>query len=128
VRVLAVDQVNLRELRGVVLRDCILDELVRGQRVRLLLLARLRERAELAFHAADVRLVHVDALDEVDLVAAAANTPREVGQLAEREQVVRLHQRDAVLEVEARSGLDLLPDRGERLQHVEDCHCVTSPG
>ena len=44
-----------------------------------------------------------------------------VGELAEREQVVRLHEGDAVLEVEALAGVDLLPDRGERLKRVEDC-------
>ena len=115
--------VNFRQL---VLLDRVLDELLGRDRVRVLLLVRLCERAELALHAADVRLVEVEVLDEEDLVAAAADAPREIGELAEREQVVRLHQRDAVLEVEPLSGLDLLADRGERLQHVEDCHGVTS--
>jgi hypothetical protein len=79
VRVLAVDEMDLREVGDLVLRNRILDELVRGQRVGVLLLARLRERTELALHAADVRLVHVDALNEVHLVAAAADAPREIG-------------------------------------------------
>ena len=82
----------------------------------MLLLARRRERAELALHAADVRLVHVEVLDEVDLVRAAAQATREVGERAELEQVVGLEDRDAVLEVEALAGLDLLPDRLQRLE------------
>ena len=108
--------------RDVVLRDRVLDELVGGDRVRVLLLLRLRERAELALHAADVRLVQVEVLDEEDLVAAAAHAPREVGELAEREQVVGLHQREPVLEVEPLARLDLLADRRERVERVEDCH------
>src|SRR5712691_10557862 len=122
--VLAVDAVDLRELRDRVLLDRVLDELLRGDRVRVLLLARLCERTELALHAAHVRLVEVEVLDEVDLIAAAAHAAREIGELAEREQVVRLHQRHAVLEVEPRAGLDLVPDRGERLLDVEDCHLL----
>ena len=54
----------------------VLDELVRRGRVRALLLLRDRERAELALHAADVRLVQVEVLDEEDLVGAAADAPR----------------------------------------------------
>jgi len=106
----------------------VLDELVAGQRVRVLLLPCLRERAELALHAADVRLVEVEVLDEVDLVAAAAEPPGEVGQLAEGEQVVRLHQREPVLEVEPLARFDLLADRGQRLQRVENGHLATSLG
>ena len=79
-------------------------------------LPRRRERAELALHAADVRLVHVEVLDEVDLVRPSAHAAREVGECAELEQVVGLEDRDAVVEVEALSGLDLLPDRLQRLQ------------
>ena len=75
--------------------------------VRALLLLRDRERAELALHAADVRLVQIEVLDEVDLVGAAALPAREVGELAEREQVVGLHQREAVLEVEPLARFDL---------------------
>ena len=44
------------------------------------------------------------------------SAPREVGELAEREEVVGLEDRDAVVEVEALAGLDLLPDRLQRLQ------------
>ncbi len=108
-RVLAVDAVDLGELRERVLRDRVLDELVGADRVRVLLLLRLRERAELALHAADVRLVQVEVLDEEDLVAAAALPPREIGEVAEREQVVRLHERDAVVEVEPLAGERLSP-------------------
>ena len=114
-RVLAVDHVDLGEPGDLALREHVLDELVGGERVGVLLLARRRERAELALHAADVRLVHVEVLDEEDLVRSAANAAREVGERAELEQVVRLEERDAVVEVEALSGLDLLPDRLERL-------------
>ena len=105
-----------------VLRDRVLDELVGGQREGVLLLARLREGAELALHAADVRLVQVDVLDEEDLVAAAALPAREVGEIAEREQVVGLHERDAVVEVEPLAGEHLLPDRGERVEGVQNGH------
>src|SRR5919197_650694 len=59
----------------------VVDQLLRRQGVRVRLPARRRERAELALHAADVRLVEVQVLDEVDLVRAAAQPPREVGQL-----------------------------------------------
>ena len=115
VRVLAVDHVDLGEPRDLALGEHVLDELLRGERVRVLLLPRRRERAELALHAADVRLVHVEVLDEEDLVRSAANAAREVGERAELEEVVGLEDRDAVVEVEALSGLDLLPDRLERL-------------
>ena len=54
------------------LRDRVRDELVGGERVGVLLLLRRREGAELALHAADVRLVQVEVLDEVDAVVAAA--------------------------------------------------------
>ena len=95
-------------------RERVLDELLGRERVGVLLLPRRGERAELALHAADVRLVQIQVLDEVDLVGAAAQPAREVGELAELEQVVRLEERDAVLEVEALAGLDLLPDRLQR--------------
>ena len=81
----------------------------------MLLLARRRERAELALHAADVRLVHVEVLDEVDLVRPAAHAPGEIGERAELEEVVGLEDRDAVVEVEAFARLDLLPNRLQRL-------------
>ena len=122
VRVLAVDRVDLREAVDRVLGDRVLDELLGGQREGVLLLARLREGAELALHPADIRLVQVHVLDEIDLVAAAALQAREVGELAEREQVVRLHQRDPVVEVEPLAGEHLLPDRGERVESVQNCH------
>ena len=57
----------------------------------------------------------IEVLDEEDLVRSAAHAAREVGERAELEQVVGLEDRDAVVEVEALSGLDLLPDRLERL-------------
>ena len=122
VRVLAVHHVDLGEAARRVLLDRVGDELLGGDRVRVLLLARRRERAELAFHAADVRLVEIEVLDEVDLVRAAAQPPRGVGQLAEREEVVRLEDREAVLEVEALAGLHLLPEGRERRCGVEQGH------
>jgi hypothetical protein len=82
----------------------------------VLLLARRGEGAELALHAADVRLAHIEVLDEEDLVAPTAHTTREVGERAQLEQVVRLQDRDAVVEVESFSGRDLLPDRLQRLE------------
>ena len=86
------------------------DEVVGADRVGLLLLLGRGERAELALHAADVRLVQIDVLDEVDAVVAAAHPAREVGELAQREQVVGLEQRQPVLEVEAHTRLHLLAD------------------
>jgi hypothetical protein len=122
VRVLAVHAVDLRESELLVLANSVLDELVSGERVRALLLVRPRERTELALHPADVRLVHVDVLDEVDLVATTANPAREVGELTEGEQVVRLHQRDPVLEVEPLESRHLLADEVERRGAGEDRH------
>ena len=127
-RILSVDAVDLREPGDLVLPGGVFDELVGGQRVGAVLLARLRERAELALHAADVRLIEVEVLDEVDLVAAASPPSRQVGELPECEQVVRLHQGDAVLEVEPLAGLDLFADRSERVERVEDCQRSTSLG
>jgi hypothetical protein len=98
------------------LREDVLHELLGRERVRVLLLARRGEGAELALHAADVRLVEVEVLDEVDLVRSATRTTSEVGKRSELEQVVGLEDRDAVVEVEPVSGLDLLPDRLQRLQ------------
>src|SRR6187455_3254775 len=111
VRALAVDHVELREAGDLALREDVGDELLRRERVRVLLLPRRRERAELALHAADVRLADVEVLDEVDLVGPPANTSREIGERAELEEVVRLEDRDPVVEVEALSGLDLLAER-----------------
>src|SRR5204862_5933699 len=90
--------------------------------VRALLFLRDREGAELAFDAADVRLVQVQVLDEVDLVVSAPPAAREVGQLAEREHVVRLHELKAVLEIEPLAGDDLLADALERRGVVENGH------
>src|SRR6266536_5507791 len=126
VRILAVDAVDLGEARERVLRDRVPNEVVGADRVRVLLLLRLRERAELALHAADVRLVQVEVLDEVDLVAAAAHTAREIGELAEGEQVVRLHEREPVLEVEPLARLDLLAYRCEHIEGVENRHAYLS--
>ena len=114
VRVLAVDHVDLGEPGQLALAHRVLDQLLGRDRVGLLLLLRRGEGAELALHAADVRLVQVEVLDEVDLVGAAALPARPVGELAELEQVVGLEQREPVLEVEPLAGLDLLPDRLER--------------
>ncbi len=91
VRALAADHVDLREAGQLALAKRVLDELLRGVRVRALLLLGDGEGAELALHAADIRLVQVQVLDEVDLVASAALPAREVGQLAEPEDVVGLH-------------------------------------
>src|SRR5207248_8815771 len=90
------------------------------------LLLRDRERAELALHAADVRLVQIEVLDEVDLVPAPAQPAGQVCELAEPEQVVGLEERHAVVEVEPLAGLDLLPDRVERGDAVGDGHQWTS--
>ena len=114
VRALAADHVDLGEAAELALAKRVLDELLGRVRVGAFLLLRDRERAELALHAADVRLVEVQVLDEVDLVVPAALTAREIGQLAEREDVVRLHQQEAVLEVEPLAGDDLLADALER--------------
>ena len=116
VRVLAVDHVDLGEPGRLALPEDVFHELVRGVRVRVLLLPRRRERAELALHTADIRLVQVQVLDEVDLVRPAAQPAREVRELAQLEEVVGLEDRDTVVEVEAVAGLDLLPDELQGLQ------------
>ena len=116
VRVLAVDHVDLGEARDLALGEDVLDELLRGEGVRVLLLAGRREGAELALHAADVRLVEIEVLDEEDLVRAAARAAREIGERAELEEVIGLEDRHAVVELEALAGLELLPDRLQRLQ------------
>src|SRR3954470_9826772 len=122
VRTLATDHVNLREAGELALLERVLDELLAGVRVRALLLLRHGERAELALHAADVRLVQVQVLDEVDLVSAAAPAPRAIRELAEGEDVVGLHQREPVLEIEALARFHLLADRVERGRSVENGH------
>jgi hypothetical protein len=108
--------VDLREPGDLTLAEHVLDELLAGERVGVLLLPRCCKRAELALHAADVRLVQIEVLDEEDLVGAAALPAREVGERAELEQVIGLEDRDTVVEVEALPSLDLLPDRLQRLQ------------
>ncbi len=85
----------------------VLDELVSRVRVRPLLLLRDGECAEPALHAADVRLVEVEVLNEEDAVVAATLPAGEVGQLTESEQVVGLEERHTVLEVEPLAGGDL---------------------
>ena len=105
---------DLREPGDLTLAEHVLDELLASERVGVLLLPRRRERAELALHPADVRLVQIQVLDEEDLVGAAALPAREVGERTELEHVIGLEDRDAVVEVEALSGLDLLPDRLQR--------------
>jgi hypothetical protein len=108
--------VELGEAGDLALREDVRDELLGRERVRMLLLPRRRECAELALHAAHVRLAHVEVLDEEDLVRSAPYAPREIGERPELEQVVRLEDRDPVVEVEPLSGLDLLPDRLQRLE------------
>jgi hypothetical protein len=120
VRALASDHVDLREAGQLPLAQRVLDQLLARVRVGALLFLRDREGAELALHAADVRLVQVQVLDEERLVAAAAQPARAIRQLAESEQVVGLEQRQAVLEIEPFAGLDLLADRLERVDG--DCH------
>jgi hypothetical protein len=122
VRVLAVDHVDLGEPGQLALAQRVLDELLGRDRVRLRLLLGRGERAELALHAADVRLVEIEVLDEVDVVRPAAHAACEVGELAEREQVVGLEQREAVLEIEPLVRLHLLADRLERGDAVDDGH------
>ena len=108
------------------LPEHVLDELFLGERVRVRLLLGRREGAELALHAADVRLVDVQVLDEEDLVGSAAQPAREVGELPHREHVVGLEERDAVVEAEPLAGLHLLADRVQRGQ-LGDSHSL-APG
>ncbi len=130
VRGLAVDDVDLGEPRVLVLPDRVGRELLGARRVRALLLLGARERAELALHAADVRLVEVQVLDEVDTVVAAAHAACRIRQVAEPEQVVRLEQREPVLEIEALTREHLLADRLQRVYAVDDghyeCLCTTA--
>jgi hypothetical protein len=122
VRALAADHVDLCEAGELTLAKRVLDELLGRVRVCAFLLLRDREGAELALHAADVRLVQIEVLDEVDLVVAATLPTREIGQLAEREDVVRLHEQETVLEIEALAGDDLLADALDCRGVVEDGH------
>ena len=111
VRVLAVDHVDLGEAGGLALVENVRDELVCRDRVGLSLLLGRRESAELALHPTDVRLVQIQVLDEVDLVGSSAVASRQVGELTESEQVVRLEEGEPVLEPESLARLDLLADR-----------------
>jgi hypothetical protein len=120
VRRLAADHVDLGEAGQLALTKRVLDQLLARVRVSAGLLLRDGERAELALHPADVRLVQVQVLDEERLVAAAAQLPRAIRQPAEGEQVVGLEQRQPVLEVEPSAGFDLFADRLERVDG--DCH------
>ena len=114
VGVLAVHHVDLGEAGELPLREGVRDELVGGDRVGLLLLLGRRERAELALHAADVRLVQIHVLHEEDAVVPAPHAAGEVGELADGEQVVGLEEREPVVEVETFARLDLCPDPGKR--------------
>ena len=125
VRVLAVDHVDLGERRPRPLLDGVLDELLGRVGVGVRLLPRRGEGAELALHPADVRLVQIQVLHEVDLVRTPAHTPRTVGELADLQEVVGLENRETVLEVEPSAALDLLPDSLQRAQ-LDDGH-VSAP-
>src|SRR5215204_6197166 len=109
-RRLAADHVDLGEAGQLPLPQRVLDEFLAGVCVGARLLLRNGERAELALHPADVRLVQIEVLDEVGLVGAAAQPPRAICQLTEAEQIVGLEQRESVLEVEALARLELLAD------------------
>jgi hypothetical protein len=61
-------------------------------------------------------VVQVQVVDEVDLVAAAAQAPGGVGQLAQLQDVARLEQRDPVVEVEPLAGGDLFANRRQCVQ------------
>ena len=122
VRALAPDHVDLGEPGQLALAQRVLDELLPRVRVGARLLLRHGERAELALHAADVRLVEIEVLDEEDAVVSATLPPREVGELADRQQVVGLEEREAVLGVEALARLDLLADRAQRGDVLDGGH------
>src|SRR5215210_2722852 len=121
-RALSSDHVDLGETTQLVLTHGVVDQLLRRVRVGLRLLPCDCEGAELALHTADVGLVQIEVLDEEDAIVSAAYAPREVGQLSEREDVVRLHQGDAVLEVETLSRFDLVADGAECVRAFEQSH------
>ena len=121
-RALAAHHVDLGEPGELVLANRVLDHLLRRVRIGVGLFVRDRKGAELALHAADVGLVQVQVLDEVDAVVAATHAPREIRELAERENVVALHQRHAVLEVEALSALHLVADGREHVGAFQEGH------
>ena len=118
----ATHHVNLGEGRQLVLSHRVLDKLFGRVGIRAWFLPRDRECAELALHAANVRLVQVQVLDEVHLVAAAAHTAGKIGELTDCECVVGLHQGQSVLEVQPLTGFDLLANRGKRVGAFEDRH------
>src|SRR6266581_4828057 len=74
-RALAADHVDLGEPGELVLANRVLDHLLRRVRIGVGLFVRDRKGAELALHAADVGLVQVQVLDEVDAVVAATHAP-----------------------------------------------------
>ncbi len=119
---LAADHVDLAVRIQLVALDGVLRQRPDLPRVRAVLLVRARERAELALHAADVRVVEVEVVDEVDLVAAPAQAPRLIGELAEAEQVVALEQRDAVVEVESLPRQHLLANGVDQRARERACH------
>src|SRR5262249_24286049 len=106
---------NLREARDLALAQRVSGELVAGVGVRPALFLRDGKGAELALHAADVRLVQVQVLDEEDAVVAAAHAARGVRELAEPQEVSRLEENEPVLEVESLRRDDLLADRLQRV-------------
>ena len=116
VGVLAADHVDLAVALALVHLDGVGDQVGDVPRVGALLPARARERAELALHPAHVGVVQVQVVDEEDLVGAPAQPPGGVGQLAEREHVVALEERDPVVEIEPLAGDHLVADGCERVQ------------
>ena len=108
VRVLATDHVDLGEVLMLAHVLRVGHEVADVPHDRIGLLRRAGEGAELALHAADRRVVEIQVVDEVHVIGAATVATREVGQLAEFENVVRLEQRDAVVEVKAFARDDLL--------------------
>ena len=88
VRRLAADHVDLLVAVAPVHLDGVLDEITDVPGVRTALLVRAREGAELALHAAHVRVVEVEVVDEVDLVVALLHAPRGVREIADGQQVV----------------------------------------
>ena len=104
---------DLGEAGELPLLDRVPHELVRTDRVGVVLLLRRGERTELALDAADVRLIQVEVLHEVHAVVATARPAPEIRELAERQQVVRLEKRETVVEVEPLAGLHLLADEVE---------------
>ena len=94
--------------------------------VKALVRDRARERAgratgiELTTEFAEI------AEDASIAVVAATHAPGEIGELAERKDVVTLHQRHAVLEVEALSDLHLVSDGREHGGAFQQGHPATA--